>query len=604
MDFQTTRYHHGPLVNEDSVLFRLWAPKLERVNLKVALDGKPHSVPMIKHDDYFCAKVDVFPASHSNTIDYLFELPDSRSLPDPASRWQPHGVHQASRVVLEKHSWRDASFEPPHLCDLVLYETHIGTFSNEGDFDAATLKLDSLKQLGINAIEVMPIAQFPGARNWGYDGVYPFAAHASYGGPAGFKRFVDACHELGMAVILDVVYNHIGPEGNYFDNFGHYFTERYRTPWGKAINFDGPYSDEVRRYFIENALYWISECHVDGLRLDAVHAIVDESASHFLQKLSSELKGSHFKGGDPLLIAESDANTPRTLQPVLKNGFGMDAQWCDDFHHALHTVLTKEDVGYYQDYGRVAHLAKSFQRGFVYTGEYSKFRKRCHGACEDGIAPERFVVFSQNHDQVGNRMLGERLSALLPFDKLKTAAAATLLSPFTPLIFMGEEYGEKQPFLYFTSHSDPDLIAAVRKGRREEFADFKWHGHPPDPQLESTFLASKLSSAQGGDPQQKKLHELYRRLISLRRELVQQGFFLNCRRTASEVQPGVLKVAYASERGRTASLFLAFDFQGHIQDELFKLGQPLFRTNDERWHCDTLKFESTFATLFVAESSK
>jgi maltooligosyltrehalose trehalohydrolase len=401
----------------------------------------------------------------------------------------------------------------------VLYELHVGTFTAQGTFDAIVPHLDELKDLGITSVEIMPVAQFPGERNWGYDGVYPFAVQNSYGGPDGLKRLVNACHHRGLAVTLDVVYNHLGPEGNYLNDFGPYFTDRYRTPWGSAINFDGPDSDEVRRFFIENALSWVTEFRVDALRLDAVHGIFDFSALHFLQELTCAVHAQAERLNRRIyVIAESDLNDVRLVRSQELGGYGLDAQWNDDFHHALHTLLTRERTGYYEDFGRIQDLAKAFVEGFVYSGAYSPARRRRHGNTSKTISPRKFVVFAQNHDQVGNRAKGDRLSSLVSFEGLKLAAAAVLLSPFIPLLFMGEEYGETAPFPYFVSHSDPDLREAVRRGRRQEFAYLKGADEAPDPQEESTRQSANLDHSLRHQGNHRILYELYKELIKLRNE--------------------------------------------------------------------------------------
>jgi maltooligosyltrehalose trehalohydrolase len=396
----------------------------------------------------------------------------------------------------------------------------VGTFTPEGTFEAIIPHLEELKELGITALELMPVAQFPGNRNWGYDGVHPFAVQNSYGGPKGLKRLANACHQKGLAVVLDVVYNHLGPEGNYLRDFGPYFTDRYKTLWGEAINFDGPYSDEVRRFFIENALYWITEFHVDALRIDAIHAILDFSAEPFLKDLALAVR-EQAEGLNRRvhLIAESDLNDTRPIRLRDFGGYGLDAQWNDDFHHAVHTLLTGEEKGYYCDFGKVQDLAKAWREGYVYSGKYSPHRRRRHGNSSRSIPANRFVVFAQNHDQVGNRMLGERLSSLVPWEGLKIAAGAVLLSPYIPLLFMGEEYGEIAPFQYFISHSDPELVEAVRRGRREEFSAFQWKGETPDPQSEETFLGCKLNHKLRQEGRHRILLEFYRELIRLRKTL-------------------------------------------------------------------------------------
>ncbi len=424
---------------------------------------------------------------------YFYRLDGGVDRPDPASRRQPRGVHGPSMVVdLDAFSRRDGGWRGIPLSSYILYELHVGTYTAEGTFDAVIPRLDDLVELGITAIELMPVAQFPGERNWGYDGVYPFAVQESYGGPEGLARLVDACHLRELAVVLDVVYNHLGPEGNYLREFGPYFSDRYRTPWGSALNFDGPRSDEVRRYFLENALHWIRDFRIDALRLDAIHGIVDFSASPFLAELAEAVRRFRSEEGRlAWLIPESDLNDARVVDAPERGGFGLDAQWSDDFHHALHTLLTGERDGYYADFGGIEQLARAFTDGFVYSGQYSAYRMRRHGNRSSHLPAGKFVVFAQNHDQVGNRMRGERLSRLVSFESLKLAAGAVLLSPFLPLLFMGEEYGEEAPFLYFVHHGDEGLIEAVRKGRKEEFAAFGWEGEIPDPQDEETFRRSR-----------------------------------------------------------------------------------------------------------------
>jgi maltooligosyltrehalose trehalohydrolase len=496
--------------------FLVWVPLVQRVDVHIVSPGEL-TVPLKKDErGYHRGTVDgVMPGSL-----YFYRLDDQRERPDPASRCQPHGVHGPSQVVDTDFPWRDGSWSGLPLEEYIIYELHVGTFTQEGTFEAIIPYLEELSGLGITALELTPVAQFPGNRNWGYDGVYPFAVQHSYGGPDGLKSLVDTCHRKGLAIVLDVVYNHFGPEGNYIADFGPYFTDRYKTPWGAAINFDGPYSDEVRRFFIENALYWLTDFHIDALRLDALHAIMDVSAYTFLEELSQafhrEAKALKRKA---YLIGESTANDARLIKPQELGGYGLDAQWNDDFHHSLHTLLTGERNGYYQDFGQLEHLVKAFREGFVYSGQYSRYRQRRHGVSSRDIPAGRFVVFAQNHDQVGNRMHSERLSQLACFEVLKLAAGIVLLSPFIPLIFMGEEYGDTAPFLYFISHSEPELVEAIRRGRREEFAAFQWQGEPPDPQNEAAFLASKLNWQLRSDSQHRILVEFYRELIHLRREI-------------------------------------------------------------------------------------
>lgn len=450
---------------------------------------------------------------------YRYRLNGSTECPDPASRFQPGGVHGPSQLVDPHFAWTDRGWPGIELRNYVLYELHVGTFTEEGNFEAIIPRLPELKDLGMTAIELMPVAQFSGRRNWGYDGVYPFAVQQSYGGPLGLKKLVDAAHSLGLAVALDVVYNHIGPEGNYFGEYGPYFTDGYPTPWGPAINFDGERNNEVRRYFIENALYWIREFHIDALRLDAVHAIRDASTTPFLVELGDRVREEGGRLGRRVyLMPESNQNDARLVAPRAAGGYGLDAQWNDDFHHALHALLTGERNGYYGDFGLVAHLAAAFEQGFVYSGQYSKFRGRKLGSSARAIPAKRLIVFTQNHDQTGNRMRGDRLSRLVSFDALKMAAGIMLVSPYLPLVFMGEEYGELAPFLYFVSHEDPALIEAVRAGRRREFSKFAWREEPPDPQSEDSFVESRLRWERRKDLPHSLLLALYKELLRLRRE--------------------------------------------------------------------------------------
>jgi maltooligosyltrehalose trehalohydrolase len=463
---------------------------------------------------YFCAVA----SNVAPETQYFYRLNGLTDRPDPASRLQSAGVHGPSQVVDTDFQWDDSDWRGLPLQDYVLYELHVGAFTPEGTFDAVIPRLQELKRLGITAIELMPVAQFPGARNWGYDGVYPYAVQNSYGGPVGLRRLVNACHRLQMCIVLDVVYNHLGPEGNYLAAYGPYFTDRYATPWGEALNFDGPHSDEVRRYFIENAVRWVSEYHIDGLRLDAVHAIVDPSARPFLEDLGCAVHAAGKSLGRHVqVMPESDRNDARLVHALEEGGYGLDAVWSDDFHHALHVLLTGERVGYYEDFHGAGDLARAYREGFVYSGQYSSYRMRRHGNSAGSLPGSRLVVFSQNHDQVGNRMRGDRLSELTDFEGLKFSAGAMLLSPFLPLLFMGEEYGETAPFPYFVSHTDPQLVEAVRKGRREEFARFTWQGEVPDPQAEETFLRAQLHWELREQGRHRALRDFYAELLRLRR---------------------------------------------------------------------------------------
>ena len=503
-------------LSDGACQFLVWAPRAEKVEVHFKYPGERVVSMEPQGKGYFHAMVaDVEP----NAI-YLYRLNGVTERADPASRLQPQGVHGPSQVVDTPFRWDDAGWRGLPLQNYVLYELHIGTFSPEGTFDAVVPRLEELRRLGITAMELMPVAQFPGNRNWGYDGVYPYAVQNSYGGPAGLQRLVNACHQTGLAVVLDVVYNHLGPEGNYLSAFGPYFTDRYATPWGEALNFDGRQSDEVRRYFIENAVRWISEFHMDGLRLDAIHAIVDPSARPFLAELGCAVNAEAEKlGRQVCVIPESNRNDARLVHGRQEGGYGLDAVWNDDFHHALHVLLTGERSGYYEDFHGTEQLARAYREGFVYSGQYSAFRMRRHGNSSCAVPAKRFVVFSQNHDQVGNRRLGERLSQLVDFEGLKLAAGVVILSPFLPLLFMGEEYGELAPFQYFVSHGDPQLVEAVRKGRREEFARFSWQGETPDPQEEATFLRSRLNWELRTRGHHRVLLDFYAELLRLRRDL-------------------------------------------------------------------------------------
>lgn len=507
-------------VENGRVRFLVWAPDAERVQLHI-VSPEERQLPMAPGPQgYFHAEVEAL--TPFARYRYRLHKYDGSVVerPDPASRLQPEGVHGPSQVVAADFAWEDDCWFGLPPSAYIIYELHVGTFTRRGTFDAVIEHLADLKDLGITAVELMPVAQFPGTRNWGYDGVYPFAVQESYGGPDGLKRLVNACHRQGLAVVLDVVYNHLGPEGNYLRDFGPYFTDFYQTPWGEAVNFDGPHSDEVRRYFIENALQWVGEFHVDALRLDAVHAILDFSARPFLEELARVVHRRAEKLNRRIhLIAESALNDTRIVRPRTLGGFELDAQWNDDFHHCVHTVLTGERGGYYKDYRDLQDLAAAWQEGFVYSGQYSAFRQRAHGNSSRNVPAQQLVVCGQNHDQVGNRMLGERLNSLVSFEKQKLAAALVLLSPFVPLIFMGEEYGETAPFLYFVSHGDPDLVQAVREGRKREFAAFEWAQEPPDPQDEDTFRKSQLNHSlrQGG--RHGVLLEFYRQLLRLRSSL-------------------------------------------------------------------------------------
>ncbi|MGI0487528.1 malto-oligosyltrehalose trehalohydrolase [Pantanalinema rosaneae CENA516] len=530
-------------LGDDRCQFTVWGPKLDSAAVLVV--SQDHRLePMTQQDDgYWTLTATNIPPGTR----YMYQLNGGESRPDPASHLQPEGVHGASEVVDHQFPWTDQDWAGVPLESMIIYELHVGTFTPEGTFDAIVARLPELRELGITAIELMPIAQYPGNhppqlethdhdyRNWGYDGAYVYGVQNSYGGPAGLKRLVNACHQAGIAVILDVVYNHFGPEGNYISAFGPYFTEVYLTPWGSAVNYDDRHSPEVRNFFMQNAVYWLRHYHLDGLRLDAIHAIYDLGARHFLEELSETVATLSAEVGRQLyLIAESDLNDPRIIRPIAQGGYGIDAQWSDDFHHALYALLTGDRSGYYEDFGRCEHLAKAFQQSFVYDWQYSPHRQRYHGKAPKGCATAQFIVCIQNHDQIGNRLMGERLSQLVSFAALKLAAGAVILSPYIPMLFMGEEYGETAPFTYFVSHSDPALIEAVRQGRKQEFAAFHCEGEPLDPEAVDTFLMCKLNWQQRQTGQQQTLWSFYQKLIQLRHTLPTydqidgEGLEVNC----------------------------------------------------------------------------
>jgi len=497
--------------------FTVWAPHADRVDA-VLLDPDEVVALAPAGDGLFAGDA----AGAGPGRRYRYRLDGGDELPDPASSFQPDGVAGPSAVVAPWDGWTDAGWRGVPLAELVLYELHVGTFTPEGTFAAIVPRLAELRELGVTAIELMPVAQFPGARNWGYDGVFPYAVQDSYGGPEGLSRLVDAAHAAGLAVCLDCVFNHLGPEGNVLPRFGPVFTERYRTPWGAAINMDGPGSDGVRALLIGSALRFMEEFHVDALRLDAVDQIADASATHFLAELADAVARAAERAGRPLyLIAESDLNDPRMITSRAAGGLGMDAQWSGDLHHSLHALVTGEGSGYYADFaGRGTRMAaRAYREAFAYTGQRSRYRGRRHGAPAAGIPGSRFVVFGQNHDQVGNRMLGDRLAQTAGFEAAKLMAGAVLLAPQVPLLFMGEEHADDAPFPFFTSHSGAELIEAVRRGRAEEFRSFRWAGEPPDPQSEETFRSAVLhwdTRREGGHGQ---MLDLYRELLRLRREL-------------------------------------------------------------------------------------
>jgi maltooligosyltrehalose trehalohydrolase len=503
----------GASLHGGGVAFRVWAPRCRSVDL--VLDGRPPRPLSAGGDGIFELAVPGLGAGAR----YQYRLDGDRYRPDPASQWQPEGVHGSSAVVeADGIGWTDQGFRGHQLPDLVFYAVHVGAFTTAGTFEGVIPYLDRLVDLGVTAIELMPVAEFPGSRNWGYDGVHLFAPQSTYGGPRGLRRLVDACHAHGLSVFLDVVYNHLGPEGNYLAEYGPYFTDRYRTPWGPAINFDGPDAAGVRRHFVENACAWVRDFHIDGLRLDAIHAIYDASPVHILTEIAEAAKKEAERLGRPVhLVAESHDNDRRIVLPRGDGGLGLDGVWSDDFHHALHARLTGERSGYYVDFGDSHLLPKAMVEGFAFQGEPSTYFGRPRGTPSADLGGERFVIFTQNHDQVGNRARGDRLGALVPFEATKLAAALLFATPALPLIFMGEEYGETAPFQFFTSFLDRDLAEAVRRGRAAEFSRFAWPGPVPDPGDPATFLRSRLNHALAGAPRHRELYQYYRHWLALRR---------------------------------------------------------------------------------------
>jgi maltooligosyltrehalose trehalohydrolase len=513
--------------------YRVWAPQAMDVTLAL----QSARVPMTRRTDGWWISDRAMRAGEL----YGYLIDDEGPFPDPRSSFQPAGVHGWSQCV-DHHAfvWSDTGWQAPPLGSGVLYEMHVGTFSEAGTFAGAMAKLSHLVDLGVTHVELMPVSEFSGHRGWGYDGVDLFAPHHAYGSPEDLKRLVNTCHARGLAVILDVVYNHLGPIGNYLGKFGPYFTSRYATPWGQAVNLDGPGSDEVRRFFCDNAVMWLRDYHIDGLRLDAVHALIDGSARHFLEQLSEEVEtleataGRHYD-----LVAESDLNDPRVIRARDAGGFGIDAQWSDDFHHALHSLLTGDRSGYYEDFGTFGHLAKALQHAFVYAGAYSPHRDRRHGRLPVGAPGWRFIVAAQNHDQVGNRAAGERLTHLASIPRLKMAAAIVLMSPFVPLLFQGEEWGASTPFLYFTAHEDDAVARQVSEGRRNEFAAFGWDpANVPDPQSATSFERSRLRWEEVNEPRHTDLLSWYRALVQLRRrhQFLRDGRYWNTDVVADEEQ--------------------------------------------------------------------
>jgi maltooligosyltrehalose trehalohydrolase len=518
--------------------FEVWAPQAK----KVAVEAGGVRTAMQGPDERGWWKADV--AAAGAGTDYGFVLDDGeKSYPDPRSQWQPKGVHGLSRVYDQgAFAWSDGGFQAVPLGSAIVYELHIGTFTQQGTLDAAIENLDALKELGITHVELLPVAAFAGQHGWGYDGVALFAVHEPYGGPDALKRFVNAAHEKGLAVLLDVVYNHFGPVGNYTGKYGPYVTESHHTPWGGAVNLEDTWSSDVRRFFCDNALMWMRDFHIDGLRLDAVHAYVDRSAIHFLEQLATETEALGAATGRKLvLIAESDLNDPRVVTAREAGGYGIDAQWSDDFHHALFSVLTREPQGgYYEDFGKLEQLKKAIEETFVYDGIYSKHRRRMHGRTARHLPQHRFLGYIQNHDQIGNRAVGDRVHESAGMERAKIAAALVLTGPFVPMIFQGEEWAASSPFQYFADHDDPEMARLVSEGRKREFAAFGWDpSEVPDPEKKETFERSKLNWEEITHGEHAAMLAWYRELIRLRRTTP----------ALNDGEPGNTRVMF-SEEGR------------------------------------------------------
>lgn len=504
----------GASLHADGITFRVWAPACRTVDL--VIEGRAPE-RMREVGDGICELT--VPALESG-LRYQYRLDGERYRPDPVSRWQPEGVHGPSAVVdPTRFAWTDQGFRGHAHADLVFYELHVGTYTTAGTFAALIPHLAKLAELGVTAVELMPVAEFPGSRNWGYDGVHLYAPQSTYGGPQGLRRLVDACHAQGLSVFLDVVYNHLGPEGNYLAEYGPFFTDRYKTPWGTAINFDGPDSAGVRRHFVENARAWVREFHVDGLRVDAVHSIFDASPVHILTELAEAARDEGRALGRRVhVVVESHDNDRRLVLPTSEGGLGLDGIWSDDFHHAMHVRLTGEHGGYYADYQAQDALPRAIAEGFAFQGEHSEYFGRPRGTSSGDLPGQHFVICTQNHDQVGNRAKGDRLSTIVTFEAVKLAAALMFAVPALPLLFMGEEYGETSPFQFFTSFLDPKLAEAVRRGRTAEFARFAWQGEVPDPGAPATFLRSRLNHSLATAPRHRELRDYYRRWLALRAE--------------------------------------------------------------------------------------
>ena len=596
--------------NDGSVSFNVWAPKAKSLSLVLMKNGKETYISMHpEKNEYF--QIDL--PDLSQGIDYKYSIDGGIGFPDPASRWQPNGVHGPSRVHNpNEFTWHDQNWKGIDIKDYLIYELHIGTFTPQGTFEAIIEKIPHLQQLGITAIELMPVIEFPGNRNWGYDGVYPFAPHHGYGGPAGLKRLIDSCHQAGIAVIIDVVYNHLGPEGNYLGQFGHYFSDKYKTPWGDAVNFDSAYCDDVRRYFIDNALYWLTEYHADALRLDAIQMIYDFSASHILKDLREAFhKQAENLGRKAYVIAESDLNDVRIVNPVEIGGYNIDAQWSDDFHHALHALLTGSKQDYFADYGKVSQFVKSVTDGFIYNGQWSEFRKRTFGSSSDKLPGHKFVINLQNHDQVGNAGRGRRIGTMIDENKYRLGAMLLILAPNIPFLFMGQEWNASSPFFFFTSYEDKKLVESVREGYKKEFN--LGEDESLDPQDPERFEQTKLKWDELENPKYGKMFEFYKKLISLRKEL---KCLSNCRKDLIQAQYNEDDKWFAIHRsdpsGSEALLIANFLERAQNANVIFPRGKWSLRLNSnqeemtnnivvavEENHLQSISINALTALLFV-----
>ncbi|MFD2966084.1 malto-oligosyltrehalose trehalohydrolase [Sphingobacterium bambusae] len=575
----TTNQKIGLSITDKRAHLRVWAPLAKKVDCLILANNSKLSLQAADYG-YWQLDTDILQEG-----DLYRLLVDEKELPDPASRAQPEGVHGPSAVVDLAYAWTDLHYGAPKQRELVIYELHIGTFSDSHDFQGVINRLPYLRELGINAIEIMPVAQFPGERNWGYDGVFLFAVQNSYGGAKGLQALVDACHASGIAVILDVVYNHFGPEGNYLPEFAPYLTDKYGTPWGKAVNFDDVYNYGVRDFVLDNVRMWFEDFHIDGLRMDAVHAIKDFSPVHILQDIRTLTDAIMLETGrSHYLFVECDLNDRRYLEPLAKNGFAMDGQWLDEFHHALRVAVGEERKGYYAEFNGVAHLAKAYQDAYVFDGNFSFHRKKFFGSSADGLAAECFVVFAQNHDQVGNRMLGERSATLFAPAAQRLMAMAVSLSPFTPMLFMGEEWGAQTPFQYFVSHGDDELIEAVRKGRKQEFSEFHASGEPPDPQAISTYRDSILDWKEMESAYGQQNLSYYKALLHLRKTLLSAVEWSREQFSVKHDQDRETITLHIQTQER--DLLCIFNFSSHKQEVPLRENTTwsvLWNSDDESW---------------------